>query len=295
MNNTIFSDLTNFIYIPSNKFYKEVQEMLEDEEISFYNMNDWDKIKYNIEKIVKKSNFIISEPCDKNLLLENIIEKINKNKSLDTNTVLLYADDNNMYELIYFLDHHTKREFKEVYDDTNELASICNIDLEVVYDDACIIKTNYNSGNFKNDIIDNNNFLDIIYNNFFHNGVLISEDGNIIEITFTTENPNFIIEDQFIKYNSYNILGLTLLLYIEKGDTENIIINKIIGENIKGRVFIMLLCPGSKNRIWNITKITIENILKILDDEFKYKNIQDELEKDDKIINPFFFIKKNCI
>jgi hypothetical protein len=286
--------ITNYIYIPSNKFYKEVQEMIEDEEISFYNINDWDKIKYNIEKIVKKNKFTISELCKKESLLENIIEKINKNESNDTNTLLLYADDNNMYEFIYFIDFK-KRESEKSYNDTNELGSITNINLEVIYNDGCIIKTNYTDGVLKNDIINNDDLLDIIYNVFFHTGVLISESGTMTEIVYTTENPNYVIGDGFIKYKHFNILDFTLLLYIEKSDKDNEIVSKLVGENIKGRVFIMLLCPISSNRIWNIRKTTIENILKILDDNIKLNNILDEIEKDEKIQNPFFFTKKNCI
>ena len=69
----------------------------------------------------------------------------------------------------------------------------------------------------------------------------------------------------------------------------------MIGEEIKGRVFITLLCPTSNNRIWNIKKSTIENILKILNDDLRYNSIISEIEKDEKIKNPFFFTKKYCI
>jgi hypothetical protein len=287
-------ELTNFIHIPANKFYKDVQEMIEDEEISFYNKNNWDKIKYNIEKIVKKSNFTISNLYEKNLLLENIIDKIINNPKNDANTMLLYADDDNMYEIIYEY-NNSKREIKQVYDDTNELGSISNINLEVIYNDACIIKTNYSDGILKNSIINNDDLLEIINNIFFHIGVIISEDGDMIEITYTSELPNYIIGDEFIKYKTFDILNLNLLLYVEKSNKINITANKIFGEEIKGRVFITLLCPISNTRIWNIKKITIENILKIINDNKKYDDTINEMEKDEKIKNPFFFIKKNCI
>ena len=103
------NELTNYIYIPINKFYKEVQEMIESEEISFYNITHWDKIKYNIEKIIKKNNFITSDLCNKDVLIENILEKIVKDINSCANTILLYADDENMYEFIYLHDNN-KRE-----------------------------------------------------------------------------------------------------------------------------------------------------------------------------------------
>ncbi len=288
------SVLTNYIHIPCNKFYKDVQDMIEDEEISFYNINDWYKIKYNIERIIKKNNFTVSETCDVNLLMENIIEKIMKDLKSDGNTILLYADDDNMYELIY-INNYIKREFDQVYDDTNEFASISNINLEVIYNDACIIKTSYKDGNLKNCIINNDDLLEIINNIFFHTGVLISEDETITEVTYTSERPNNIIGDEFVKYNTFDLVGLKVLLYIEKSDKINNIVSKLIGEEIKGRVFITLLCPISNDRIWNIKKSSIENILKILNDEKRYNTISTEIDKDERIKNPFFFIKKNCI
>lgn len=287
-------ELTNFIHIPPNKFYKDVQEMIEEEEISFYNINNWDKIKYNIERIVKKSNFTISKLCDKKILLENIVDKIIKNPKNEANTILLYADDDNMYELIYEY-NNDKRDFGNIYNDTNELGSISNIDLEVIYNDGCIIRSNYSDGILKNSIITNDNLIDIINNIFFHTGIIISEDGNIVEVTYTSEMPNYIIGDEFIKYKTFDVLNFTLLLYVEKSNNINETVSKIIGEEIKGRVFITLLCPISNNRIWNIKKITIENILKILNDKKKYENTTTELENDEKIKNSFYFIKKNCI
>ena len=288
------NELTNYIYIPINKFYKEVQEMIESEEISFYNITHWDKIKYNIEKIIKKNNFITSDLCNKDVLIENILEKIVKDINSCANTILLYADDENMYEFIYLHDNN-KREIEQIYNDTNELGSISNINLEVIYNDGCIIKTNYSDGVLKNSIINNDNLLEIINNIFFNTGVIISEDGDITEISYTFETPNYIIGDEFIKYKTFDVLSFTILLYVEKGNTINNVVSKMIGEEIKGRVFITLLCPTSNNRIWNIKKSTIENILKILNDDLRYNSIISEIEKDEKIKNPFFFTKKYCI
>ena len=287
--------LTNFIHIPANKFYKDVQEMIEDEEISFYNINHWDKIRYNIERIIKKSNFIISDLCRNDVLVENILDKIVKDENSSANTILLYANDDNMYELIYVNDSN-KRELVHIYDDTNELGSISNVNLEVIYNDGCIIKTNYTNGILTNSIITNNDLLDIVDNIFFHTGVLISEEGVMTEITYTSDTPNLIIGDEFIKYKTFNILDLTILLYVEKDNNKiNNIVSKLVNEEIKGRVFITLLSLVSGNRIWNIKKTTIENTLKIIDDSIRYNNIINELGKDEKIKNPFFFIKKNCI
>jgi hypothetical protein len=182
-----------------------------------------------------------------------------------------------------------------IYDDTNELSSITNINLEVIYGDGCIVKINYSDGILKNDIINNDDLIKIVYHNFYHTGVLISPNNEIIEIIYTSDIPNKIIGDNFIKYKYLEVLGLTLLLYVEKTDEENSIVTKLINEKINGRVFITLLCPKSNKKIWNITKETINNILKIIDNKIIYENTTTEIDKDEKINNPFFFIKKNCI
>jgi len=286
--------LTNFIHIPINKFYKEVEDMLYDEDYSFYNINDWNKINYNIDQILKKNNFTTSDLYNNNDLLDNMIIKIRKHEVIEGNTILLYADDDNMYEFVYINDY-SNRENLHTYDDTNELGSISNINLDIVYGDGCIVKINYSDGILKNDVINNDDLIKIIYNNFYHIGVLISPNNEIIEITYTSDIPNKIIGDGFIKYKTIDVLGLTLLLYVEKTDEENRIIKKITNEMINGRVFITLLCPKTNKRIWNITKETIQNIIKIIDDNKKFENTINELEKDEKINNPFFFIKKNCL
>ena len=65
-------------------------------------------------------------------IIEDVIIKITgeaKNENLQGNTVLMFADDDNMYELFHMEDL-TK---SHPDDDLNELGSISNIHLQPVY------------------------------------------------------------------------------------------------------------------------------------------------------------------
>ena len=288
------TEYSNFVFIPKNKFYNQVEVMLEDNDYSFFNIEDWDKINYQIDKIVDNIGIVFSNRFRSDELINEILEKIQTNENYNGNTILVYADDENMYELVY-LDDFQKREMEKVYDETNELSSIININLEVIYNRSCIVKTNYTDGILKPSIITRDNFNDIINNIFYHDGVLVMPTGEMKEIRYTTEIPNKVIGNEFKKYKTINVLDFTLLLYTEDVGDKNELIYRLIGEEIKGRVFITLLCPISMQRIWNIKKRTIERILEILDDNILYNNITDDISKDEKVKNPFFFIKKKCI
>jgi hypothetical protein len=87
--------------------------------------------------------------------------------------------------------------------------------------------------------------------------------------------------------------GLTLVCYQEESNIENKVASKLIGNSLSGRVFITTLCAISNKRFWSLSKNSINNLLKLLDDKESSNLINKEIMSD-KLKNPFFLIKKYC-
>ena len=68
--------------------------------------------------------------------------------------------------------------------------------------------------------------------------------------------------------------------------------SKLLGREIKGRLFLSLLCPTTRKKIWNITTKTINDIILILNNVDLTNSIYKELELIEKDINPFYLINK---
>ena len=114
----------------------------------------------------------------------------------------------------------------------------------------------------------------------------------MIELKYSGDNPTLILGNRFKKGEVGEVFGITMLPWIEPSEKENKIASKLLGTNIKGRIFIMIFSPISNKKHWNLTKNTVDNILKILEDEEKTKKINEEIEKQTKQLNPFNLIKK---
>jgi hypothetical protein len=177
-------------------------------------------------------------------------------------------------------------------DDINQLATISNIDLEPILNDSAIVKTGYSDGNPVCESITIDDICEIMINNFYHKGILIDEDGNIKELTYSGDNPTIILGNKFQKCDSGDVLGLLILPWVEKSEKVNLLASKILGIEIKGRVFLMTFSPITNKRHWNLSKEVIENIIKILDDKDKKVKIYDVIDKENKQSNPFYLIKK---
>jgi hypothetical protein len=288
--------MQNFSLIKKNNFYGEIQDMLDDEEISMNNKNHNSTVMGKLETMIKKAKFIkISDSVDNSKkLLEEIMIAItdeNKENTMQGNTIFLYANENYSFQMIYLEDLT-----KEIgIDKMNEFATITNIELEPIYNDCAIIKIGYSDGKPENQILNINDICEIIINSFYHTGILIEEDGTMIDIIFSGDNPNKVLGGNFIRDNCYEILGLTIVPYIEKSDNINTTATKFMNMEIKGRVFITILCPISNKRFWSINKIIVNDVITIFQDNEKVNNIYIDIEKENKIINPFFLIKKYCI
>lgn len=292
------SEDCNFCLVYKNKFYGEVYDILNDEDLYMNNQDHYSKIYYEIKKIIYNSKlFKISDSVNNSeKLLEELMIQItsnNNDKDMQGNTLLIYGDDEKMYEIIYLEDL-----VKEQIDDNlNEFCSISNIELEPVYYESCIIKTVYENNIYKNVKIDLNDIVEIAINNFYHIGVMINEDNSMIEITFSGDNPITIIGSNFIKQEAINIFDFIVVPYLESKDT-NLYNNNgsnLLGKEVSNRLFILLLCPINHKKIWNINSKTILALLDILDDKDKINKLYKDIEKNDKINNPFFLIKKYCI
>ena len=289
---------SNYCELKINKIYAEVYDELLDEELNMNNPAHNDKIKYWMEKKLKSSNFIqISNTFEnKQDLIEDLILKIvldsNNNPNIQGNTLLMYADDNSMYELFYMEDLTKKIPENEL----NEFGSITNIFLQPVCWTCGIFKTSYgNDGSLYADTITKTDVIKLYTQNYYHKGVMLNLDGSITEIEFTGENPFNTIGNNFTQSNTLDLFGFNLIPWAEKtnNDTQlNEKASKIMGSEIYSRVFVSIVCPNTNKKFWDITPTTINNILKIIDNKKIQNKIQQEIEQSEININPFYFIKK---
>lgn len=293
----------NYCEIKKNKIYAEIFDELLDEELSMNNSEHNYKVKNYLEKKITNSDYIfLSENfTNREEILEDIILKItsdvaNLDLNLQGNTLMMYADDNTMYELFYMEDLS-----KQICSDNlNEFGSITNIFLQPVCWGCGIFKSTYTTGELKSGIITKHDVAKIFIANFYHQGVMINQNSSMIEIEFTGEDPFKVLGNNFILSKKIELIGFNLVLYVEKSeggdlnspDKFNEIGTKLCGENINGRIFICILCPNTNKKFWNISISTIKNILNIMDNEEIQKKIYSYLENAEININPFYLIKK---
>jgi hypothetical protein len=286
---------SNYCFINKNKIYGEIYDELLDEELSMFNIEHNDKIKRYLEKKILNNNYItIFELFESNdEIISDLIIKITESASninLQGNTVLVFADSENMYELFHMEDLRNK--YSDEY--LNELSSISNIHLLPIYWGCGIFKSSYSSGVIKPELITIEDLANIFIKNYYHKGVLINNDNKLLEIEFTGEDPLKVIGINFKQSNIINIMGFNFMPFIESGNELNIIATKILGKEVKGRMFIYLLCPTTNKKIWDIDIKTINNIINIIENDKLYAINQNYIEQhdNDKDINPFYFIKK---
>ena len=157
--------------------------MIEEEELSMSKFDDTDEIIYQIKRIVLGANYLkikYSEEPDSNKLLEQIMMDIteeNQSPEMQGNTLLVHANDNYYYEVIYL---ENMVNLNRDVNDINELATISNIETEPILKDCAIIKTGYSDGKPVCKEITREDIFEIVVNNFYHIGLLINEDGSIL-------------------------------------------------------------------------------------------------------------------
>jgi hypothetical protein len=286
----------NYCLIKKNKIYADIYDELLEEELSMSNPEHSDKIKNWIKKKIGSSNYTeLSEFfSSKEGIIEDVIIKITgeaKNENLQGNTVIMFADDNNMYELFHMEDLTKSHPDEEL----NEFGSISNIHLQPVYWACAIFKTNYSNGVAKGVELSKQDILDLFVQNYYHIGVMINTDSTMLELEFTGEEPIKTIGTNFVISSTTDIIGFNVIPWIEKNPNPNKLNElgtKLLGKDVYGRLFITLLCPTTNKKFWNISKTTITNIVKILDDDKIFQELTKGLLPDDMYINPYLQLKK---
>lgn len=287
----------NYCELQRNKIYAEIYDELLDEELNMNNPSHNDKIIDWIDKKIKSTDFIqISNTFkDQQDLMEDLILKISADAStpnIQGNTLMMYANDNSMYELFYMEDLTKKIPESEL----NEFGSITNIFLQPVCWTCGIFKSSYgNDGQIYPDIITKSDVAQLYIHNHYHKGVILNLDGTMVELEFTGENPFNMIGNNFTQSNTLDLFGFNIIPWIEKSTSStqlNENASKIMGYEVYSRVFISIVCPNTNKKFWDITCITIKNILKIIDNNDIQDKIQKEIEQAEININPFYFIKK---
>ncbi|AYV80147.1 MAG: hypothetical protein Gaeavirus12_5 [Gaeavirus sp.] len=293
------SSSLNYCLVKQNNIYEELYDILSDEDLIMDNPNHKESIKYKIKQLQLSKSFILSKEFDNNeQVFEDLMIEITRedNPEHQGNTLILYADDNAVYEVIFIENLITPNNNDS---ELNQFASISNLELSPIYNTCAIIKTSYQSGNLVNTSITYNDIIHIMTNNFYHTGVLINPDNTLTELEFSGDKPNLVIGNTFIQSSPIQLFGLSLVLYIESGDSPNNTASLISNSEIKGRVFITTLCPITSKRFWSLTTSTIKNITKLLSYQTsnnpeltaKFNKLTNEIS-DDKRGNSFYFIKK---
>jgi hypothetical protein len=285
--------MLNYCVINKNEIYGELHDLVEKEELTMVNPNHEEKIKYLIGDVVKNNKnieFIDKESNNINDFIGEVLELlISKNPQEDDsqgNTIIVYSDINEMIEVLFI-------EKDENFEDCelNEFASISNYDLQPIYNCCALFKTNYRDNKIKNKLINLKDIEKIMYNNFYHVGLLVDCDGNTKEIVFSGDIPHNFIGSSFKLGENFERLGLHLALFVEEGSRVNEIASKICGAETKGRVYITLLNPPFNKKFGNFTKELLDIILKVLNNNENVKKIEKEV-MDDKMDNAFMIINK---
>lgn len=293
----------NYCELKKNTIYAEMYDELLDEDLNMNKIEHNDKIKTYLEKKINTCDFVkISDKfSNTNDMMEDLILKIESdapNFKLQGNTLLMYADENSMYELFYMEDL-TQSISSVPTGYLNEFGSISNIFLQPVCWTCGIFKSSYGSdGKIYSDIITKSDVSKLYVSNFYHKGVMLNQDGSMLELEFTGEDPYKIIGTNYTQFNTIDLFGFSIVPWIEKiqnpTNTQlNLSASKIIGSETYGRVFFSIVCPNTNKKFWDIKIKTIKDILFIIDN----KNIQDKISKDVEMaeinINPFYIMKKN--
>lgn len=296
--------LNNYCLVKKNKIYEDLYDLLEDKELIMDNPIHKDNIKFEIKNLVKSyfdKKIKLSTIFDNSeQTLEDLMVEITGNledETLQGNTLLMFANSNFMYEVVFM----EQLGINKSDDELNQLASITNIELSPIYGNVAIIKTGFLDGTLKQSLITQEDMIDLVTDNFYHKGVIINPDGSLLELEFMGDNPNIIIGRQFKMQSPLSIFGLNLICYIEEGNQKNDVASKIYGNEVKGRLFVGILCPITNKRFWSLDIDFLKNLIKLIDYSTgtpEQKNKINELENelnDDKLKNPFFLVKKYCV
>lgn len=273
-------NMINYCLVKRNNFNEEIHDMLNEEMLNMNVYDDAPKIQYEIEKIISRAPYIkISDSFDNNdemikNMIENILEFDEKGADVyerNADNVLVVRDNNVKYTIFFFIKKESD-ENKEL----NDLCTLINMETIPLYDNCAIIKTNQKcEDKTKNgEIITRDDIKYLAKMLYYHKGVMIEENGNVIELEYFGDNPLYRIGNLF-DHNAREkeVYDKVIRFYSEskQSDVINEKATKLIGEVIYGRVFIIMLSDNS-NKFWDFTENVVKEIFKLYDDEIKQED-----------------------
>ena len=271
----------NYIIINKNNAYTEIYETLEDNELFMNNLNDKELIIFHINKYVEKSNYINYSNVF-NTEKERMDDALNNYSDDKTvNTILIYSNDDCMYELMYFESGKIESEEK-----INHFASIINTEEKIIYGTVYLFKTLIKKNKLEMAIADKKDLF-LLFNTIFYHTALIVEENEIKELYFTGDKPFNLIGNTFKESDKIEILNFYFCLYEEEnGNYVNHKVSKLFKREIKGRCFIMMTCPYTFRKFWDLSEKTFNNIINIISNDDKYDYIDRKIH-DNLLGNPF--------
>jgi hypothetical protein len=271
----------NYIIINKNNAYTEIYETLEDNELFMNNLNDRELIIFHINKYVEKSNYIKYSNVF-NTEKERMDDALNNYSNDSTiNTILIYSNDDCMYELMYFESGKIESE-----ENINHFASIINTEEKIIYGTVYLFKTLIKKNKLEMAIA-NEKDLFLLFNTIFYHTALIVEENEIKELYFTGDRPFNLIGNTFKESDKIEILNFYFCLYEEEnGKYVNHKVSKMFGREIKGRCFVMMTCPYTFRKFWDLSEKTFNNIINIISNDDKYDYIDRKIH-DNLLGNPF--------
>ena len=270
----------NYLIIEKNDLYTDIYELLEDKELTMHKLDDRELVYFHINQYIENSKYIkYSETFKTNEdRLNNIFEYL-KDESIvnEIDTILLFSNDEIMYELMY-IDYKNKDD-----NNLNHFACISNIEEYPIYNTVIVLKTDITKEK-KSTIINKKDISFIIYNNFYHDGLMIDNNDEKI-LTFSGDKPFNLIGNTFRETEKKEVLGLAFILYEEnKEDYINKKISILFEKEIKGRCFLMVIAPIKYRKFWNLNNKILDKLVNISLDKKKYNEIEKKIYDD---INPF--------
>ena len=263
------------IEIGTNNIYNEINDILTEKELSMLNLDNSENVKYEMNKLIENSEYI-------NYKYYKSIEEGYKTLCEESETTtphlttkLLQCDDEYTYECIYIENEE---------ENLNELTTLSNIDMEAINGRAIIIKTDNDR---KIVDISKKDLTDLIYNNFYHKGLMINTNNDIKELIFTTSEPVNTIGTTFKTVKFKELLGIYMVIHVEEGDEKNELVSKIMDEEINGRCFLCCLMPQYYRKYVNINKNMLELFVKICENATNMGKVKNKMGDNNIVKNPF--------
>jgi len=277
----------NYLIIDKNDIYGDIYDLIEDKELNMNKPDDRELIEFHIEKYILSAPYIKYSDTFENTddRLNNIFgyfTDLNNSEKGYVDTMMIYSDEKYVYEIMLLDDKNTDE------DNFNSFACVINTEAIPIYNNIVLLKTQIINNKPVSCMINKNDFVSLVINLFYHTGLII-DDKITKELKFSGDNPFNVIGNTFKKTEEKDILGLMFILYEENND---IYVNEkasiLFDKEVLGRCFIILLCPMSYKKIWNLNETIINKIVDIKKDNKKYNEIDSKMFNETN--NPFLLI-----